>query len=89
MLFTFTEQSYGNKVMATANRIQYMSNTDKMNVTQGFADRGLATIDELREIWNLPPLPDDMGQVIPIRGEYYDLRNGERIQSMTGGLTDE
>lgn len=89
MLFTFTEQSYGNKVMATANRIQYMSNADKMNVTQVSADRGLATIDELREIWNLPPLPDDLGQAIPIRGEYYDLRNGERIQSMTGGLVNE
>lgn len=89
MLYTFREQSQGNKVMATANRIQYMSNADKMSVTQGFADRGMATIDELREIWNLPPLPEGMGEAIPIRGEYYDLRNGERIQSMTGGITDE
>lgn len=89
MLYTFNEQSYGNFVSATTNRIQYMSNTDKMNVTQGFADRGLATIDELREIWNLPPLPDGAGEAIPIRGEYYDLRNGERIQSLNGGSNDE
>ena len=60
-----------------------MTNADKLQVTNGFADRGMATLDELREIWNLPPLPDGQGQVIPIRGEYYDLRNGERIQSMT------
>ena len=60
-----------------------MSNADKLQVTNGFADRGMATIDELREIWNLPPLPDDKGKAIPIRGEYYDLRNGDRIQSMT------
>ena len=83
MLFTFREQSQGNMVTATANRIQYMSNADKLQVTHGFADRGMATIDELREIWNLPPLPDDKGKAIPIRGEYYDLRNGDRIQSMT------
>ena len=83
MLFTFREQSQGNMVTATANRIQYMSNADKLQVTNGFADRGMATIDELREIWNLPPLPDDKGKAIPIRGEYYDLRNGDRIQSMT------
>lgn len=83
MLFTFREQSQGNCVMATASRIQYMTNADKLQVTNGFADRGMATLDELREIWNLPPLPDGQGQVIPIRGEYYDLRNGERIQSMT------
>ena len=30
MLFTFTEQSFGNEVMATANRLQYMSNQDKL-----------------------------------------------------------
>lgn len=83
MLFTLREQSQGNKVTATANRIQYMTNKDKLDVTNGFADRGMATINELREIWNLPPLPDGKGEAIPIRGEYYDLRNGERIQSMT------
>ncbi len=60
-----------------------MSNSDKLNVSNGWADRGMATVDELREIWNLPPLPDGKGQAIPIRGEYYDLRNGERLQSMT------
>lgn len=83
MLFTFREQSQGNEVTATSNRIQYMTNADKLQVTNGFADRGMATIDELRDIWNLPPLLDGKGQAIPIRGEYYDLRNGERIQSMT------
>lgn len=88
MLFTFREQSQGNKVIVTANRIQYMTNTEKLNVTNGFADRGMATIDELREIWNLPPLADGKGEAIPIRGEYYDLRNGERIESMTTTETD-
>ena len=83
MLFTFREQTQGNKVIATANRIQYMTNSEKLAVTNGFADRGMATIDEMREIWNLPPLPDGKGDVIPIRGEYYDLRNGDRITSMT------
>ena len=83
MLFTFREQSQGNRVVVTANRIQYMTNAEKLNVTNGFADRGMASINELREIWNLPPLPDGKGEAIPIRGEYYDLRNGDRIQSMT------
>ena len=89
MLFTFREQSQGNEVTATANRIQYMTNKDKLDVTNGFADRGMATIDELREIWNLPPLPDGKGQAVPIRGEYYDLRNGQRIQSLTTTEEDE
>ena len=83
MLFTFREQSQGNRVTATANRIQYMTNKDKLEVTNGWADRGMASIDEMREVWGLPPLPDGKGEAIPIRGEYYDLRNGDRIQSMT------
>lgn len=83
MLFTLREQSQGNRVTATANRIQYMTNKDKLEVTNGWADRGMATIDEMREVWGKPPLPNGKGEAIPIRGEYYDLRNGDRIQSMT------
>lgn len=77
MLYTFREQSQGNRITATANRIQYMSNSDKLAVTQAFADRGLASIDEIREIWNLPPLPDGLGETIPVRGEYYNLATGK------------
>lgn len=76
MLFSEREQAAGSGVTASANRLQYMSNKDKMLATQTFADRGLAMRDEIREIWNLPPLPDGKGQTIPMRGEYYNL--GER-----------
>ena len=31
--------------------------------------------DEIREIWNLPPLPDGAGQAYTIRGEYYLLND--------------
>lgn len=72
MLFTLREQSNGNKVMATSNRLQYMSNADKLAVAQTMADRGLMTRNELREIFNLPPL-DDIGDTIPARGEYYNV----------------
>lgn len=73
MLFTFREQSEGARVTATANRLQYMSNSDKLNVSAQMADRGLMTRNEIREIWNLPPLPDDVGNQLPVRGEYYNL----------------
>jgi hypothetical protein len=78
MLFTPAEQGRGALLMATANRLQYMTNKDKADVTATFADRGMATIDELREIWNMAPLTNGLGETIPVRGEYYDLRtNGE------------
>ena len=76
MLYTFREQSQGNYVMATANRLAYMSNADKLNVSAQMADRGLMTRNEIREIWNLPPLPEPVGSQLPIRGEYYNV-NGD------------
>lgn len=72
MLFTFREQSEGNLLMATANRLQYMSNADKLNVSAQMADRGLMTRNEIREIWNLAPLPEPYGSQLPVRGEYYN-----------------
>lgn len=73
MLFTDREKA---SVMLTANRLQYMSNTEKLNVSSQMADRGIMNRDEIREIWNLPPLPDGQGQAYTIRGEYY-LMNGD------------
>lgn len=81
MLFTFREQSQGNYVMATANRIQYMSNADKLNVSAQLLDRGLISLNEAREIWNLPPV--DGGEARIIRGEYYNAND-----KVNGGVTD-
>lgn len=73
MLFTFREQAAGAQVIATANRLQYMSNVDKLNVAAQMADRGLMTRNEIREIFALAPLPDEIGNQLPIRGEYYNV----------------
>lgn len=70
MLFTFREQSQGNYIMASANRLQYMSNKEKLEVSSQLADRGILNRDEVREIWNLAPLPGGEGQAYIIRGEY-------------------
>jgi hypothetical protein len=62
-----------------------MSNADKLNAISTFADRGLMTRNELREIMNLSPLPDDIGNQIPARGEYYDVV----AETENGGTEDE
>ena len=74
MLYTLREQTEGNRVIATANRLQYMSNSDKLQVSSEMADRGLMTRNEIREIWNLAPVPG--GDTFIIRGEYYNLSEG-------------
>ena len=84
MLFTERERSaYNNQVFFTSNRLQYMSNADKLNAVTQLGDRGLATRNELREILNLDPLPEEIGNQIPARGEYYDVTNPPKAK--TGG----
>ena len=74
MLFTLRERSEGNRITATANRLQYMSNADKLQVSAQMADRGLMTRNEIRAIWNLAPLPEPYGDQLPVRGEYYNVQ---------------
>ena len=81
MFFTLREQSQGNFVSVTANRLQYLSNQDKLNVSAQMADRGLMTRNEIREIWNMPPLPEPIGSQLPIRGEYYNVGEDENAES--------
>ena len=87
MLFTERERASGSFLMATANRLQYMSNTDKLNVSAQMADRGIMNRDEIREIWNLPPLPNGQGQAYTIRGEYYLLGTDGSVTKKGDGIT--
>ena len=87
MLYTERERASGSFLMATANRLQYMSNTEKLNVSAQMADRGIMNRDEIREIWNLEPLPNGQGQSYTIRGEYYLLNSNGTVTKKGDDLT--
>lgn len=87
MLFSDRERAAGAFLMATANRLQYMSNAEKLNVSAQMADRGIMNRDEIREIWNLPPLPNGQGQAYTIRGEYYLLNEDGSVTKKGDDLT--
>ena len=70
-IYTDDERSYGNHVYVNANRLQYMSISEKVSMAQQLGDRGILTINEIRELFNYTPLED--GDVAVIRGEYYTL----------------
>ena len=76
MLFTLREQAEGARITATSNRLQYMTNADKLNVSAQMLDRGLMTRNEIREIWNLPPV--DGGDEMLVRAEY--INTSERTE---------
>ena len=69
VLFTDIERSNGSGIFATTNRLQFLSNADKLTISTNMADRGVMTRNEIRDIWNLPHLPN--GDSAVIRGEYY------------------
>lgn len=70
MTFTSREKAQGSNIIATSNRLQYMSNKDKLDVATQLLDRGIITINDAREIFNLGPV--EGGDVRIIRGEYYN-----------------
>ena len=76
MVFSERERNTGNRILFTANRLQYMNVTQKISMAQQLGDRGVLTIDEIRELFNYAPLPDGAGNYTPIRGEYKNVKDG-------------
>lgn len=74
-IYSERERSFGNHVYVNANRLQYMSQTAKVTVARDLGDRGILTINEIRELFNYAPLPN--GDVAYIRGEYKPIDENE------------
>lgn len=79
--FTERERAQGSGMIATANRLQFMTNADKLSISSNMLDRGVMSINEIRDIWNLVPV--DGGDARIIRGEYYNAT--EKIDDGEGG----
>lgn len=74
-MYTERERATGNAVMFTSNRLQYMSNADKLAVAAQLTDRGIFSINEARDVFNLPPVEN--GDIRTIRGEYKNVSDLE------------
>lgn len=70
-IYSDLERSYGSYVLVDANRLQYMSTSQKVQMAKELGDRGMLTINEMRELFNYPPIEN--GDQGVIRGEYYSL----------------
>ena len=87
MLFTPTQIAFGSGIYFTANRIQYMTNADKLSVTKDLVDRGILSVNEAREIWQLAPI--DGGDRHILRGEYYDTSTGTKVEEIGDSADNE
>lgn len=87
LIFTDREIEQGSRIDITANRLMYMTTTSKIQMAKDLGDRGFITINEVRELFNYPALPDEIGNKMPIRGEYYNV--GEEDTTDDGNSQNE
>ena len=78
-IFSERERAGGSYLIANANRLQYMTTKEKVQMAQQMLDRGVMSINEARELFNY--LPVEGGDVRTIRGEYKNAGD----EDMTGG----
>lgn len=85
-LFTHRERILGNKVVLSSNRFEFLSTKEKVDMARELGDRGVIKINEVRELFGYPPLPNGAGEHTPIRGEYYfsDLGKGASQEYIEG-----
>jgi hypothetical protein len=71
MTFTPREIAHNNAIYFTANRLQYASNSTKLQVSAQLFDRGLLTRNQIMDIWNMPHV--EGGDTHYIRKEYTEV----------------
>ena len=81
-MFSERERANGSYLIANANRLQYMTTSEKVSMAQQMLDRGVMSINEARELFNYMPVTD--GDIRTIRGEYKNATDNE----MVGGNND-
>lgn len=84
MVFTEAERKRGNAVVWSANRLQYMTNTDKLKVSSQMFDRGILSINDVMDVWNLPHVPD--GDKRYIRKEYTEVSQLDEVARLNQEL---
>jgi HK97 family phage portal protein len=83
-VFSERERALGNYILANANRLQYMSTSEKVQMAQQMLDRGVMSINEARELFNYEPV--DGGDVRTIRGEY---KNADGFTELEGDQSND
>jgi len=88
LTFTEKQQSFGNAILFTANRLQYLSNQEKLQTATQLFDRGFITRNQGREIFNMAPTED--GNKYYIRKEYAEVKQlDQNIQMQSQGETND
>lgn len=80
MTYSHVERARGNAIIWSSNRLQYMTNADKLQVSSQMFDRGILSINDVMDIWNLPHVPD--GDKRYIRKEYTEISQLDQVAAL-------
>lgn len=74
MIIKQSDIEKGLNVVLESNKLQFISNNTKLNVSQQLFDRGILSTNQVMDIWNLPHVPEDEDKRY-IRKEYTEVNN--------------
>ena len=80
MTYTRNELTRGNGIVWSANRLQYMTSNDKLQVSSQMFDRGVLSLNMIMDIWNLPHVED--GDKRYIRKEYTEISQLDQVAAL-------
>ncbi len=83
-LFTQRERGFGHEIIFEANRLQYASTTTKITLVTNLMDRGVLSMNEVREIFNLAPIENGDKRIVSLN--YVDAAIANQYQ--LGGATN-
>jgi len=75
-LFSERERGFGNEIIFESNRLQYASVNSKIALVEKLIDRGLLTLNEAREVFNLGPVDGGDKRLVSLNlvsAQYQDL----------------
>jgi hypothetical protein len=84
MTYSQPERKRGNAVVWSANRLQYATNAEKLQVSSQMFDRGVLSLNGIMDIWNLPHVPD--GDKRYIRKEYIEISQLDEVAKLQNEL---
>lgn len=80
MTYSANERTRGNGITWAANRLQYMTNADKLQVSSQMFDRGILSTNDVMDIWGLPHVAD--GDKRYIRKEYTEISQLDQVTKL-------
>ena len=85
MSFTKNELTRKNAIVWSANRLQYMTNADKLQVSSQMFDRGVMSLNDIMDIWGLPHV--EGGDKRYIRKEYTEISQLDQVSQLQEQLS--